>query len=176
MPLTVRAFTKEDARAVAVIHVECWQKAYRGAMPDAFLDALSVDQRTEQWSKSPRHAEHRIWLAVDEDRIVGFVLTGPSRDADAAPLVSEIFAIYVAPDRWGTGAGRLLVEHVFADLQARGASEVSLWVVSSNERAKRFYGRAGFRADGGVKVGSFGGADVQELRYRASCNGSLRPT
>jgi hypothetical protein len=41
-----------------------------------------------------------------------------------------------------------------------------LWVFDANIRARRFYGAAGFMADGGARSFSRGGANAPELRYR----------
>ena len=41
-----------------------------------------------------------------------------------------------------------------------------LWVLVANERARRFYERAGFHADGPVVDFEVGGATLPEMRYR----------
>nr|WP_245816696.1 hypothetical protein [Lentzea albidocapillata] len=41
-----------------------------------------------------------------------------------------------------------------------------LWVFDENPRARRFYERLGFRADGLVKTEAIGGAELTEIRYR----------
>ncbi|MCZ9346526.1 GNAT family N-acetyltransferase, partial [Streptomyces sp. TRM76130] len=40
-----------------------------------------------------------------------------------------------------------------------------LWVLRDNTRARRFYERAGFRADGGAGVFEVDGIPVPEVRY-----------
>ena len=168
MSVVIRAATVEDARAIAEIHVAGWRAAYRGQMPDAVLDGLSIDRRTEQWTQrigAPVPPEQRTWVSWDGARVTGFANTGPSRDADARPGMAELFAIYVDPSAWGTGAGRALLAHAAADVSERGFAGMSLWVLGTNARARRFYERAGFRTDGEEKTATFGGAVLQELRY-----------
>jgi GNAT superfamily N-acetyltransferase len=169
MPITVRAATIDDARVVAEIHVAGWRAAYRGHMPREFLASISVERRAEDRKKdtaAPRSPEHRTWVAEDDGRVVAFAITGPCRDPDVAPGAAEIFAIYADPGRWGTGAGRALSTHVLDDLRARRATDVTLWVLDGNARARRFYEIAGFAPDGAEKTGTFGGAVLRELRYR----------
>jgi hypothetical protein len=48
---TIRPATAEDAAGIAAVHVRSWQVAYRGQLPDALLDSLSVDQRTRWWGE-----------------------------------------------------------------------------------------------------------------------------
>jgi hypothetical protein len=51
-------------------------------------------------------------------------------------------------------------------LAAAGFSEVTLWVLDANARARRFYQVDGFRADGAVKIDDRGTFQLRELRYR----------
>ncbi len=46
---TIRRATRDDADAITCIHVHSWQHAYRGLVPDALLDGLSVEQRRTIW-------------------------------------------------------------------------------------------------------------------------------
>jgi ribosomal protein S18 acetylase RimI-like enzyme len=148
--MRIREAEPKDAQAIAEVHVRSWQAAYRGQLTDEYLDGLSVEERLEQHRRSleqPR-AEWRTWVADHEGTVTGFAVTGPSEDADAEPSTGEVYAIYLEPDRVGTGLGRELFEHAVADLRERGFSVVTLWVLESNERARRFYEVAGWRADG----------------------------
>ena len=54
---------------------------------------------------------HDTLVAIDGDKIMGYVHFGPYRDGDALDLaIGEVVAIYVDPDQWGTGTGRLLMD------------------------------------------------------------------
>ena len=46
---TIRPVGAGDVPAVARLHVAVWQVAYRGLLPDAYLDAPSVDRREIMW-------------------------------------------------------------------------------------------------------------------------------
>src|SRR5262245_44745029 len=170
MPVTIRAATLDDARAIAEIHVAGWRFAYRGQMPDAFLASLSVDERAKQrrqWLEKPPTPEHRTWVAEAGDgRIAGFAISGPERAESPASGCAEIYAIYVAPDRIGSGVGRALFEWAVGDLRVRGYVDVVLWVLDTNARARRFYEAAGMAADGGTKRATFGEVELTEVRYR----------
>ena len=162
--MRIREAEPKDAEAIAEVHVRSWQAAYRGQLTDEYLDGLSVGERLEQHRRSleqPR-AEWRTWVADDEGRVTAFAVTGPSEDADAEPSTGEVYAIYLEPDRVGTGLGRELFEHAISDLRDRGFSVVTLWVLETNERARRFYEVAGWRADG------------TETNERVDCE--MRPT
>jgi RimJ/RimL family protein N-acetyltransferase len=41
-----------------------------------------------------------------------------------------------------------------------------LWVLEANERARRFYERGGWKADGETRVEAISGQPVPQVRYR----------
>jgi Acetyltransferase (GNAT) family. len=47
-----------------------------------------------------------------------------------------------------------------------GCREAILWVLESNQRARRFYEAAGWRADGGHKIDESYGFPMSLVRYR----------
>ncbi|MGW6444546.1 N-acetyltransferase family protein [Lentzea sp. NPDC055074] len=156
--MTVRPAVVSDAQAVAHVHVETWRAAYRGLVPDSVLDGLSVRQRAEMWERGIPHGG--VWVGLVDGEVAGFCAVGPSREPDA---VFELFAIYVLPSAWGTPLGYELARAALGDEQ-----DVVLWVFDENPRARRFYERLGFRADGVVKTETIGGAELKEIRYRFS--------
>jgi len=166
--LRIRGARPDDAPAIAEIHVRGWRWAYPGLVPDELLDSLSVERRERHWRDglSEPGTRLRIWLAEREGRVVGFVATGPSQDADAAPGTAEVYAIYLEPDAVGTGVGRRLFAHAVDDLRARGYPAATLWVLESNSRTRRFYEIGGWRPDGTMKTEPWAGFDIQEVRYR----------
>jgi GNAT superfamily N-acetyltransferase len=109
-----------------------------------------------------------VLVAVAEGGgITGFAWFGPSRDSDADPRVTgEVFAIYAAPNAWGTGAGRALMGSAVAELARLGYADVVLWVLDGNERARRFYALAGWEEDGASKTDGSRGSTSPRSRYR----------
>lgn len=163
--IRVEAATAEDCAAVALVHVLSWQYAYRRQLPAAFLESLSVDDRVTWWARAIREADPSLLVARDEDRVVGFVAFGASRDDDAASGTAEIQAIYVSPLHWGCGAGSALLSVARERLRASGYRRVTLWVIEGNECAFRFYARHGFVGDGTpAKTFEIDGTPLQERR------------
>jgi ribosomal protein S18 acetylase RimI-like enzyme len=147
MKSVVRLATEGDARAIAEVQVASWQAAYRGLMPDARLDAFTVEARAPVWARILEKRESRTTVCV-RDHVVAFCSTGESRDT---PGQGEIWALYAHPEVWGTGAGRELIEEAKRELSA-SYSHTTLWVLAGNTRAIRFYEAAGFELDGFEKV------------------------
>jgi ribosomal protein S18 acetylase RimI-like enzyme len=162
----VRSAVPSDARAIATVHVESWRVAYRGLLPDDYLAGLSPEQRTALWSGilADPSSGHVVVLVLD-DLIVGFAHAGPSGDEDAPPDTGELYTIYVHPDAWGQGYGRALMEAVLDRLAADRTRTVTLWMLSTNDRARRFYLGQGWLEGTDVRTQEFGGQVVIDHRF-----------
>ncbi len=161
--MLVRRATVDDAEALAGIQVDSWRRAYRGLVPEAFLDAFTVESRWVRWMEKLQSRESETYVTDG-----GFcTIVRPARDA-SAPL--ELVALYVAPTRWREGIGTSLL-----DVVVPRDEDVSLWVFRDNTRARAFYEAQGFVADGAEGVDP--GTGVLEIRmYRpAAPNAAFVP-
>ncbi|MGW0119441.1 N-acetyltransferase family protein [Streptomyces sp. NPDC003327] len=167
--MTIRDAVPEDAEALAAVHVRSWQAAYRELLPPAYLEALDVEERAARWRARLEAADGpTVLLATGSGgRPVGFAAVRPWPDEEFGPATTaELAALYTLPSVWGTGVGRRLTEAVVERVAASGFHSVALWVLAGNERARRFYEGAGWRADGTVVQEETGGVVLDELRYR----------
>lgn len=167
MALVIRPFTVDDADSFGPVHVRAWQAAYRGVMPDDFLDALDGAVWAARWREHFADDDHGgIDLVAEiDERVVGAVSVGADRDDSG---LGELWAINLDPDVFGTGVGQELFVAGVDRLRELGFRKAVLWVVQENDRARRFYERNGWRPDGTEKTVAFGGVDVVELRYAAT--------
>lgn len=166
--MRIRPATREDARPIAEVHVASWRHAYRGLLPDDYLEKLSVDEREAQrlaWFADPRSSSGVLVAEDDAGRVVGFATFGPSRDDDAPMGTGEVPAIYVDPVQVGTGIGRQLIEETAAALREAGFTRATLWVLEENESARRFYESVGWTWDGAVSTHDFDCANEPVVRY-----------
>ena len=164
----VRKAKVEDASEIALVHVRSWQVAYRGHMPDEFLDGLDVEKRTNMWRELTQDSDKIIFVAEDsENNIEGFSALGPSRDADANASTAEVSALYVHPEKWRKGSGRALLFASLDQVRNREFHQVTLWVLEANQRARSFYESFGFIQDRAVKDDDhWKSFAVREVRYR----------
>ena len=121
----------------------------------------------ERWYALIEDPAVSMLLAEDEGELLGFSTSGQSRDDDADRSVGEIRSFFVAAGRWGQGVGRALMAAVLDSLRERGFAEATVWSFAANERANRFYERAGFKRDGAKKTEE-AWAHVPEVRFRRS--------
>lgn len=165
--MTIRPAQAPDALAIATIHIEAWQAAYRGIVPDEFLRALSLELRHAVWQKNLEGGESRTWVAEDGGTALGWISAGRSRDADATQSTGEIWAVYVGPHHWNRGVGRALCSTAEHELRTQAFTEMTLWVLKENERALRFYRAYGFLLDAcPERIAQRGGKALSEVRMR----------
>ncbi|MGW7683816.1 N-acetyltransferase family protein [Kribbella sp. NPDC054772] len=145
----IRPATVEDAEAGAWCHLLCWREAYADLVPAGLLleRTSDIERRTERWRSNLVDGRTR-WIALNpdpavpvEERVAGFIGTGPGRDEDS-PVPFELEAIYTRQAFWKTGLGTRLFD------VAVGKQPAFLWVFEGNERALEFYRRHGFAPDG----------------------------
>ena len=143
-----------------------WQAAYRHAFPAALLDNDSVEERERLWS---HHLDLGVvaWVAEAEGGIVGFVSVGDSRTEEDA---GELYAIYVLPEAWGTGAARELMAAATDWFAQEGYATAMLWVLADNPRAHRFYEREGWRAEE-TRLEPHRGIEVEVTLFRLALVG-----
>src|SRR5262245_58951247 len=147
--MVLRAATQNDALGIAEVQVPGWRSGYRGLMPDAVLDGLSVPKQEGIWRSTIAVGRFEVMVAKVNAAIVGFINFGPSRDPDAVlTATGEILAIYVHPDHWHGGVGQNLMRAALSNLKSAGFSDVTLWVLDSTVRTRAFYERQGFVLDG----------------------------
>jgi GNAT superfamily N-acetyltransferase len=162
----IRPAAPVDALAVARVHVRAWQAAYRGLIAQAYLDSLKPEVWAAKYGFQRTGPElPRTFIAVDDDTIRGLAMFGSYRGEDM-PNTGELLAIYVDPDYWHAGLGRLLIVAARDGLRREGFAEAALWVLDGNVRARKFYECDGWTLDGGRQTKSIAGAQLDEVRYR----------
>lgn len=141
----VRPAGPEDAAAIARVQVRTWKSAYRGVVPDEYLDAMTAGRaRVERWRGIlAAQGEGVALVAEKQRRAVAFATGGPCRDADPR-FDAELSALYVLPTWQGRGLGAALARAVAATLATRGRRAMKVWVLERGP-ARPFYEHLGGR-------------------------------
>jgi GNAT superfamily N-acetyltransferase len=159
-----------DELSVAQVHVRSWQLAYRRLLPDEYLDALEPADRAAGYTFADAGPNRPLTVVtVNEDVICGFATVGRCRDPDVNHA-GELYAIYVHPDWWNRGVGRMLIHDARRRLAELGVSTAVLWVLVGNERAEHFYRTDGWWPDGQRRLQKVQGITVDEIRYSRTLN------
>ncbi len=163
--IRIRKAALDDAVGIATVHVASWRETYRGIVPDEFLNNLSIQRRTEQWTNSladPGHTYHRAFVAVMDGQVVGFSNYGYSVEKDP-DYVGELFALYLLRSAQGLGIGGGLIRAAADGLREMGMESMMVWVLKDNPT------RGFYEHFGGVylreKPIEIGGAVLIEIAY-----------
>ena len=156
---TLRTPGPADAAALAALHNETWRETYGQQMPAAAFGERARRSRLAMWRgilDLPAQVG-TLRVAEVEGELVGFAGAAPLADGDAAHRV-ELRMLYVRAAFHGTGTGQQLLDSVIGDKPA------FLWVARDNPRARRFYERNGFIADGGERLEQGSAAGLVTVR------------
>lgn len=170
MTVTVRHVERDDAQAIAAVHVSAWFAGYRGVVSDEFLSTITLEKRAAGWAGLLSQDElPPVTVGVLDGTVVGFcALATPSRDADAHGEVAEIAALNVSADAWHVGVGTALMRDALDRLRGDGWPTVTLWVMDGNERAQGFYRTFGSELDGSSDVHGASGSRTLRMRLPLS--------
>ena len=160
--IEIRSARAEDADALVEVYEAAWNAALapavgrelaelipRDRVKDAFLDALTKTGDTA-----------RILVADFGDGVVGLAVVVALDDT-----TGELTHLYVHPDRWSRGIGMALHASGLREFQKMGVTALTLWVAEGNQRARRFYERAGWLLDDELRQSPLG---PSEVRYTKS--------
>ena len=159
--MQLRSAVPADALAVATVHVRAWQEGFRDLLPADYLASLSPTERAARYTFGITDgSKPQTIVAVLDDAIAGFVTTGLNEGE------AMLYALYVAPERWGSGVGRALIAEAKRELRRTGRGEAYLWSMVGNTRADRFYTADGWVLEGEPRVEQVWGTSVHQQRYR----------
>jgi GNAT superfamily N-acetyltransferase len=184
MRLVIREMTVSDADAVAQARIQGWRYAYPGMVPRQVLDGLDAGRFAAGLREAfPRRRPEYVHLVAEEagKGVIGWASFGPYRPIDGLDGPGpegwgELYAIYLLPAFIGLGVGRALMGASLEGLAVGGHEMVRLWVLRDNAPSRRFYERAGFKADGAENVLDMAGVPVTEVRYARTGTGTSTGT
>lgn len=163
--LTIRTAELDDVASIAEVHVAAWRSTYRGMVPQAYLDSLTVQNRSIGWARVLERAHPGDITLVSEAhdrRVVGFATAGPAR-SHRRFFQGEISSLYVAPSFQRARHGSRLFLAAANRLAEAGYKSMIIWVLADNA-ARAFYEKRG-----GVKVAEtqrpFAGSLLREVAY-----------
>lgn len=165
--MDLRYATAKDAETVSRIVTLSWKHAYRGIIPQPYLDSLDAQRDISLYISWFLAEGSFVQLALCDGEPVACVSYGPARDRTYSGW-GEIAALYVLPDFMGRGAGRLLLQSAVRDLSKRGFARLYLWVLEQNLRARHFYELSGWSSSGEGALITILGKDIRQLRYTLS--------
>lgn len=165
MNILIREATVDDAKTISSIGVSSWLVAYRGIIPDEYLNSISIENREKHVAQSIMVSNNHFIIAEADGQPVGMACFYPSLIEITVKDVWELEALYLLPQYWCKGVGRELIQYAFRYMRDHKARVCNLWVLADNHRTKRFYEHMGLTYTGIEKALSIGGKELIEVRY-----------
>lgn len=163
MPVSgVRLARTPDVDDVASVNVRSWRLRFEGVIPDEALAAMDAGDIAMVWASgilNPPTPGHRLLVAVDDNRVVGYAAIGPSQDPDAEGQTAELLALEVDPDHLGRGHGSRLMAASVDHLVAAGTTVAVSWCPVHDEARREFLQSAGWGPDSAYRDVAVGVAD-----------------
>ena len=163
--LIIREATLEDIPEVAKLHVDSWNKTYKGIIEQEHLDNMknNLDKRIERM-KNEFNLRKMIVVILDNEIVAfsEFTLTNEfSKDLD---IDCELCGLYVKNEYLGKGIGSKVFDYVKNIFVENNKKKMGLWCVKENNNAINFYIRKGGTQ---VKEKPFtlAGKDYSELAF-----------
>jgi GNAT superfamily N-acetyltransferase len=143
--LQFRSAGPADAAAIAALHADSWQRHYRGALSDAFLDGEVTTFLLDKWTTRFAAPDPRARTVLAEladgggggVKLVGLAHTVLDDDPAWGALLDNLHVAH-GLKRHGVGT-RLMSLAARAVLTERPGSGLYLWVFEQNSNARVFY-------------------------------------
>ena len=150
----VRLARTSDVDDIAEAQVTSWRDRFAAVLPSEVLAGLRPADLASIWAHAilvPPTSGHRILVAVEDDRAVGFASVGPADDPDTSALTAELGALDVAPSAQRRGHGSRLLAATVDHAHTLGCDEVIVWCAVDDEPRRAFLTGAGWGPDGAYR-------------------------
>lgn len=140
----VRRIREGEGETVAAL----WDEQARTEPDGAPLPARGRRNITRMLDMAAWHERQVCLVAVDDERIVGFVCASIDAGSGLLPgLVGEVDALYVMPTARDQGVSGRLTQSIVSRLRERGAGTIRSLVCIENPNAQAFWQAQGFERD-----------------------------
>ncbi len=139
--MTFRLATEKDAKKIAELHAQSWQKTYRGSFSDEFLDNHVLENRKAVWQKRFEENENQTTILAEEsEELIGFVCIFPKNEQFGA-LIDNL---HVSENYHGQGIGKMLMQKASQWIESNSeVKKMHLYVLEKNANAIIFYEKLG---------------------------------
>jgi ribosomal protein S18 acetylase RimI-like enzyme len=135
--IEIRPASLNDVPAIARVLVDTWRTTFRGRLSDEFLDGMTYERQEQRHKFYVAHDQIAYFVAVDRSsgNVVGFINSGPNREAEYPGHAGELYALYVRGDYQRRGLGKRLLDALIRRLAQSGLASMMVWVLANTRTA-----------------------------------------
>lgn len=176
--VSCRVAWADDAPAIARLQLRARSHDLAALLP---AEALVADTGAAEtaWREAlvrPGDARVRVLVALERNRVVGFVITAPASDPDADPISdAELMELTVDPDERGLGHGSRLLQAAVDTMSADRFGRAVIWAMAGDDALRGFLASAGWDADTAhreLDLDGSGQTTVKQVRLHAAIGDS----
>jgi GNAT superfamily N-acetyltransferase len=163
MSVSFRLAGTDDAPALSRLGAETFTETFGHLYQPDDLAAFLTTHGEDEWRTELADPEFSVLLAEDDSRAVGYAKVGPPHlPFEPRGVAVELRQFYLLEPWQGQGLADQMMHWVIDEAERRGGDDLYLSVFIENHRAKNFYERWGFVAEGryAFMVGSHADEDV----------------
>ena len=138
--MNIRLADAEDIDQIAQLYISNWKAAYKGMLPDTFLNQLDVSYGVQKWSAFLKLPDSRIFIALDPPFFSGFGACSPEHDIENCLYIDSL---HVSAGARGKGTGTKLLQTIGKYAADMGYEKMSICIIRGNDLAKNLYCRLG---------------------------------
>ena len=132
-----------DASILAATRKRIWDATYRGIYPDEMIDQYDLASFTEKDSKRITDPKNKVWLAMDGEDCVGYLVVGPCGFGSYKDFGFCLNSLYFLPPYQKSGLGRKAFDLTVAECRRRGFNRFFCSCSPHNRNAMGFYEHMG---------------------------------
>lgn len=163
MSVSYRMATVADAPALAELGASTFTATFGHLYRPDDLEIFLQNHSPPNWEKELADPAFEVRVAEMDGEMVGYVKLGPPHlPFEPRGEAAELRQLYVVEEMKGQGVAHALIEWVIDRARRRRADHLYLSVFTDNHRARRFYEKFGFEAEGtyAFMVGSHADEDI----------------
>ena len=163
MSVSYRTASVADAEALAELGAKTFTHTFGHLYNPADLDLFLKNHSPGNWERELADPAFAVRVAEKDGRLVGYAKLGPPKlPFEPRGKAAELRQLYVVEEVKGQGVARTLMDWIIDRARDARADHLYLSVFTDNHRARRFYEKLGFEAEGtyAFMVGTHADEDI----------------
>ncbi len=163
MSVSFRIAGTDDAPSLSKLGTETFTATFGHLYDASDLALFLVTHGEEQWRQELADPEFAVLIVEDEGQAIGYAKVGPPHlPFEPRGVAVELRQFYLLEAWQGKGLADTMMQWVIDEAGRRGGDDLYLSVFVDNHRARKFYERWGFVAEGryAFLVGSHADEDI----------------
>ncbi len=138
--MMIRPANSDAVKNIAQLYVQNHVETYKGLLPDAYFESLTVEHAIDKWLSYLNSSEKMIWVSFENGLFLGFSAGMPDEELANTWYLDSL---HVTKDARGKGVGSALIRQNMTHAASQGFGKMSICIVRGNDNARKLYEKHG---------------------------------